>query len=180
MLDKKSGKGKMVKESEDKAKKPPKVIGAYFYFQGEFIPDIKKKEGISHREAMSRAGKEWGQMTEEDKKPFEKMQEKDQKRYPITNSTTIYRYDKQLEELKEKGYYIRADGTKSTDVEESGKKRQSKAVKGKKKSTAKESANKSKMSQGGKKGGNRKSAKSKKDESVDEDEGELDIEGDDD
>jgi hypothetical protein len=30
-----------------------------------------------------------------------------------------------LEEIKEKGYYIRADGTKSTDVVETGKKRQS-------------------------------------------------------
>ena len=37
------------------------------------------------------------------------------------------RYEKQLKELKEKGYYTMADGTKSTDFEDAGKKKKAKS-----------------------------------------------------
>lgn len=96
--------------------------------------------------------------------------------------TEACRYDKQLEEIKEKGYYTRADGTKSTDAEETGKKRQSRKSKSKagKKSSAKD-ANKSMKSNAGKKSGKksetgRKSSKAKK--QAEDSDGGLDIEDD--
>lgn len=60
---------------------------------------------------MRKAGAEWHAMTEEEKKPYEKLHEKD-----------VKRYEAQLAELKSKGFFIMADGTKSSDHEVKKKK----------------------------------------------------------
>jgi hypothetical protein len=44
------------------------------------IPKLKAEEGIAHKDAMAAAGKRWGELTEEQKKPYEKKHEEDVKR----------------------------------------------------------------------------------------------------
>lgn len=94
------------------------------------------------------------------------------------------RYDKQAEEITAKGYYIRADGTKSNVAEETGKKRKStkSVAKGGKKSASKsKDLNKSMKSNAGKKSAKkdaRKSSKGKQQKQQSDDENGLDIEGD--
>lgn len=86
---------------------------------------------------MKQAGAEWNVMTEEEKKPYEKLHKKDQKRH-----------DREVKEFKEKGYYTMADGTRSDEVHEPGKKKRASkgddASASKAKSSRKKSAVKSK------------------------------------
>ncbi len=65
---------------------------------------------------MSKAGAQWKELTEEQKAPYEKLHLQD-----------VKRYEKQLKEFEEHGYYTLADGTKSTEIHDTGKKRKSKA-----------------------------------------------------
>ena len=51
-------KGKKEKKEVDPAK-PKKAIGAYFFFSNETVPKLKQEQGISHKDAMSAAGKLW-------------------------------------------------------------------------------------------------------------------------
>lgn len=91
------------------------------------------------------------------------------------NLFLVFRYEKQAKEIEAKGYYIRADGTKSTDVEV-GKKRKStkSAKKGTKKTSNTDDKKRKSKSKTDKKEKSAKKAKKTKDS--DEDEGELDIE----
>lgn len=59
-------KQKSGKQKEEKVKevKPPKALNAYFFFSGEYLPKLKAEEGLSHREAMVRAGADWAKMSE--------------------------------------------------------------------------------------------------------------------
>jgi hypothetical protein len=41
------------------------------------VPKIKKDEGCTHKEAMSKAGEMWGKMTADEKKPYDKLHEAD-------------------------------------------------------------------------------------------------------
>ena len=54
---------------------------------------------------MSAAGKAWQEATEEQKKPFEEMQEKDKMRQA-----------KELQELRQTGYFTNSDGVNSKDM----------------------------------------------------------------
>lgn len=75
--------GKADKEEEkveDTTVKPTKAIGAYFYFSGEKIPQLKAEKGISHKEAMVESGKIWNEMSDEAKKPYTKKNEADKVR----------------------------------------------------------------------------------------------------
>jgi hypothetical protein len=45
------------------------------------VPKIKKDEGLAHKDAMSRAGELWGKLTEEEKKPYNKLHDQDVTRY---------------------------------------------------------------------------------------------------
>lgn len=67
-------------EAEDSSKKPTKAVSAYLYYSNETIPKIKQDEGISHREAMGKAGKIWSDLTEEEKKPYDELHHQDVKR----------------------------------------------------------------------------------------------------
>lgn len=53
---------------------------------------------------MRQVGAEWNVLTEEQKAPFNAKHDAD-----------VKRYEGQVKQLKEKGYFIMADGTKSTD-----------------------------------------------------------------
>lgn len=66
---------------------------------------IKEEEGLSHKEAFSKAGQIWGTLTEADKKRFDDL-----------HAADVKRYEKQLKEFKEKGYYMMEGGVKSTDL----------------------------------------------------------------
>lgn len=52
---------------EDKIGKPTRPVNAYIFFSNEIIPKIKADEGVSHKDAMSRAGEMWGKMTDAEK-----------------------------------------------------------------------------------------------------------------
>lgn len=62
---------------------------------------------------MAKAGELWAKMTDKEKAPYEKASAEDEKRY-----------QKQLEELNKKGYFMMEDGTKSS--EHKAKKKRSK------------------------------------------------------
>ena len=78
-IEKKKGEEEEPKAVED-AIKPTRAISAYIYFSNEMVPKIKKDEGISHKQAMSRAGEMWGQIDEAEKAKFNKMHDDDVKR----------------------------------------------------------------------------------------------------
>jgi len=63
---------------------------------------------------MTIAGDRWHKLSEEEKEPYNKMHEED-----------IKRYEKELKELEEKGYFTLADGSRSVDIIQSSKKRKS-------------------------------------------------------
>ena len=55
-------------------------LSAYIFFSNEMVPKVKAEEGISHREAMSRAGELWGKLSDADKKKYDEMNAADKKR----------------------------------------------------------------------------------------------------
>jgi len=63
-------------------------------------------EGLAHTAAMARAGELWNALDEKAKAPYVKKAQED-----------VKRQERQLKELKDKGYFIMADGTKSSDHE---------------------------------------------------------------
>jgi len=80
-IGKSAKKGKKAKEEEDDGKlKPTRPTAAYIFFSTEMVPKLKKDEGIAHRDAMSKAGALWNELTEEKKAPYNKMHDEDVKR----------------------------------------------------------------------------------------------------
>eukprot|EP00347_Sterkiella_histriomuscorum_P007433 403348940 len=165
LQDKKKGKKDEAKEEEDDepVMKPTRAISGYIFFSNEMVPKIKVDEGIPHKQAMSRAGEIWKGYSDEEKKKYEKMHEKDQERY-----------EKQLKDLKDKGYFMMSDGTKSTDHEVPNKKKRAKSTDKKrgKSSTGKRKSVMDKSTDKGKKGkgiaaSGKKSTKKSDDEDLD-------------
>lgn len=76
----KKGKKDEVKEVEEEHVKPTRPISSYIFYSGEMIPKLKKDEGITHREAMSKAGELWHTLSEDVKAKYVKMNEDDIKR----------------------------------------------------------------------------------------------------
>ena len=130
---------------------------------------------------MSRAGTIWNKMTEEEKKPYNELHEKDVKRYEFIDLLkTICRHEKQLRELKEKGYFLLADGTKSTDVPVPGKKRRTQKSPKKDAKDRKKTHKDKEMAKSEKKSVKKDAKKPvKKGKDVSEDEGDLDLNEDD-
>lgn len=80
-IGKSAKKGKKAAEEEDDGKlKPSRPNSAYIFFSTEIIPKLKKDEGIAHKDAMSKAGALWNELTEEKKAPYNKMHDEDVKR----------------------------------------------------------------------------------------------------
>lgn len=63
-------------------------------------------------------GKKWGEMSEKEKMPYDKLNEQDK-----------VRQQKQKDEIAKKGYFMMEDGSKSTDAKNVPKKRKSKVNK---------------------------------------------------
>ena len=64
-------------EKEYKGVKPTKALSAYIYFSNEMVPKLKEKHGISHQEAMKKAGEQWQALSAADRKPYEEQHAKD-------------------------------------------------------------------------------------------------------
>ena len=115
---------------------------------------------------MSKAGQLWGKLSDSEKKTYNDMHDAD-----------VKRYEKQLKEWKEKGYYMMEGGIKSTDAVDSKKKKKEKAEskpdKDKKRSSSAAVAKGKKEPASDKKG---KAAAGKKKETKKSDD-DLDIEG---
>jgi hypothetical protein len=58
------------KPEKEKAHKPKQAVGAYFFFSNEFVPKLKEKEEISHKDAVAKAGQEWNTMSAKEKEPY--------------------------------------------------------------------------------------------------------------
>lgn len=90
------------------------------------VPKLKEQKNLKHTEAAKLCGDLWGKLSEAEKQPFIDLANKDKERY-----------EKQLKELQTKGYFIMQDGTKSSDVPMTGKKRKIGEEKTAKKATSK-------------------------------------------
>jgi hypothetical protein len=60
--------------------KPTRALSAYIFFSNEMIPKLKESEGITHQQAMGRAGEEWKKLDDKAREKYEKLHEQDQKR----------------------------------------------------------------------------------------------------
>jgi hypothetical protein len=78
---KKGGKKEEKVVEEDTSLKPTRPISAYIYFSTETIPKLKADEGIAHKDAMAKAGKLWNELSEEDRKPYNKLHDESVARY---------------------------------------------------------------------------------------------------
>lgn len=127
----KSGKAKgAVQKEESKAKEPTKknfghdyklqpkkAQGPYIIYNTAETARLKEEEGLSHGEAFAKAGAAWNSMTEDQKKKYVDLNDKD-----------VKRYEKQVAELEKKGYFTTEDGQKSTDLPVDPKKKWGKDV----------------------------------------------------
>lgn len=82
---------------------PKKPLSAYLFYTTSNVNKIKESEGISHAEAMKRCGALWNALSPEDKQPYTDKNQVDQKRY-----------EAQLQDLDQMGYFLMDDGTKSS------------------------------------------------------------------
>ena len=103
---KSTGKKKGKMDEDDQKRKPPQPITAYIYFSNETVPRIKAERGCTHSEAFKLVGTEWNKLSEEAKAPFVQKSNEDKARY-----------EEQLKMFKSEGYFMLADGTKSTDYD---------------------------------------------------------------
>ena len=122
---KKSGK-EVTAAEEDNTMKPTRPLSTYIYYSNETVPKLKKESGLDHRAAMSKAGELWNKLSDSERKKFDELHAKD-----------VIRYENQKKELKEKGYFMLEDGTKSSDHQVQGKKKATKSAKKEAKSAVK-------------------------------------------
>jgi hypothetical protein len=90
----------------DDRMKPPHPISGYFHYSLAIVPKIKAEKNCTHLEATSLAGASWKDLSEKEKAPFLKKGMEDKARY-----------DEQMQMFKAKGYFMLADGTKSSDYD---------------------------------------------------------------
>lgn len=108
--------------------RPRRAAPPYIAFTTAMIPKLKASEEykgpgekygwklradgeeMKHTDFMGIAAAKWGALSEAERAPYEALAEKDRQRYEV-----------QLAEWKEKGYYTMADGQKSTVLAKGGK-----------------------------------------------------------
>ena len=91
---------------------PKKPLSAYLFYTTENVNQLKEKEGFTHPEAMKKCGELWNKLSPEEKKAYEDAHEKD-----------VLRYQEQVTSLDKNGYFIMADGSKSSEHQAKLKKR---------------------------------------------------------
>jgi len=75
------GKGTKRSKTPKDPNAPKGVKRAYFFFADKTVPALKKKEGIAHKEAMTRAGEMWKALSDKKKKTYMDMEVKDKARH---------------------------------------------------------------------------------------------------
>lgn len=84
--------------------KPKKACASYVFFATAHSAMLRKEKNYSVVEAMKGAGAAWNSLDEAGKKQYVEMAAKD-----------ALRFKRQIEEVKEKGFFVLDDGTKSCD-----------------------------------------------------------------
>ena len=74
---KKGKKAGEVASEDENVVKPTRANSAYIFYSLDAIPKIKEKEGLSHPQAMKKAGDQWNNLSEEEKKPYNKKRDDD-------------------------------------------------------------------------------------------------------
>ena len=113
---------KKMKKAEKDPAKPKGPIRAYFQYTGPGMVELRKKGGEcintdgsfkinpqtkepwKHTELMALLAARWGALSEDGRAPYRKLEEKE-----------LARHKREMEEYSEKGYFTRADGTKSNE-----------------------------------------------------------------
>lgn len=85
---------------------PKQVMTSFFAFISQNRGRIAKENPEAKVTEIGKLmGQEWKALTDEEKKEYLKYVEEDRKRY-----------DKEMQQLKTKGYFVNSDGVKSTDL----------------------------------------------------------------
>jgi len=88
-------------------------MSAFFFFANENRKKLKvSNPEFGIKEVAKSNSVAWKALSAEDRKPYNEMVSKDRKRY-----------EKELKQLEEIGYFINQDGVKSTDLDLKGNKR---------------------------------------------------------
>jgi len=96
---------------EDDVTKPKKVLSVFICFSNQNRSKLMKEHPDSKITEIAKLnGEHWGKLTDAEKKPFEKMQQEDLKRF-----------EKETQQFHELGYFINSDGIKSTFLTKKGK-----------------------------------------------------------
>lgn len=143
--------------------KPPRPAQPYILFNTAMTRKLKEEEGIGHKEAFSKAAAMWKTVSEEEKKPYFEEHAKHQKVY-----------EDQLKMIKDKGYFLLEDGTKSSDYpapDKATRKQKAKSGEdskvGKKRSSGAHAASGKKEPASGKKGTAKKNTKKSSEDDLD-------------
>ena len=91
---------------------PKKPLSAYLFYTTANVNKIKEKENCTHSESMKKCGQIWNTLSTDDRKIYDDKHAEDSKRY-----------QNQLVELDKEGFFIMADGSKSSAHKSKLKKR---------------------------------------------------------
>lgn len=99
------------KAKEEFVSKPKKVISRYLSFATETWPKITKKNPeLKLADGAKLVAEKWKKLTDAQRQAYDKHVEEDKKRY-----------EKEMKEFEELGYFFNADGVKSTLLTKAGK-----------------------------------------------------------
>jgi len=86
-------------------------MSAFLFFTKDNRIKVREKKGkLSNKEFADINSVDWKNLSAEDRKPYDEMVMKDKERY-----------EKELKQLGELGYFINSDGIKSTELDRKGK-----------------------------------------------------------
>jgi len=128
---KKKGEAKE-KEKKDKAA-PKRPSTGYIFFTSENAKKFAEEKQIAYTEAMKECGKVWNSLDDKAKAKYERLADEDK-----------VRFERQNAEYLKKGYYVMADGAKSSILNTTGKSSKSRKSKVVKPERSRKSSSKSK------------------------------------
>jgi hypothetical protein len=85
--------------------KPKKGTSAWIYFNTETVAKLKVEQKMEQKTAFAKSAEIWKTMNDTDKTPYAAKAKADE-----------VRFQTQLKELEDKGFFTTADGIKSTDL----------------------------------------------------------------
>ena len=96
---------KSEKKKEAFVLKPKKGTSAWIYFNTQMVAKLKDEQNLDQKAAFTKSSEIWKTMTDTDKEP-----------YTAKSMADEQRYQNQLKELEEKGYFVDENDVKSTDM----------------------------------------------------------------